>query len=153
MIIAEQPFLATGETWMQVRDGNATARALFDRHYSRYRYKDGRDQSRFVGPGEKMVLLTPCARALCAWRRFISADDQSGVNCAIFRNEGAGLSSVLIQSAMQIAWQRWPGQRLYTYVNPRKVASVNPGYCFKQAGWRLCGITKTRKLLVLEVFP
>ncbi|MGP2435463.1 hypothetical protein ACTUQ0_14750, partial [Listeria monocytogenes] len=66
---------------------------------------------------------------------------------------GAGLSSLLIQSAMQMAWQRWPGQRLYTYVNPRKVASANPGYCFKQAGWRLCGITKSRKLLVLEFCP
>ena len=97
-----------------------------------------------------MVLLTPCARALFVWRRFISKDDQAGVNCAIFRNEGAGLSSDLISAAMAAAWARWPGQRLYTYVNPRKVASGNPGYCFQCAGWPRCGIPKTRKLIVFE---
>ena len=36
-----QPFLF-GEGWIEVRDGNDTARALFDRHYSRYFYADGR---------------------------------------------------------------------------------------------------------------
>lgn len=149
-----QPHLfATQAHWTQVRDGNATARALFDRHYSRHHYRDGRDQSRFVGPGERIVLLTPCARALLVWRKFISLDQQEGVNCAIFRNEGAGLSSELLLSGMQIAWQRWPGERLYTYVNPRRIQSVNPGYCFKKAGWRNCGVTKGRKLIVLEVMP
>ena len=154
MNMVAQPFLfATQAHWTQVRDGNDTARHIFDRHYSRHHYKDGRTPSLFVGPGEKIVLLTPCARALLVWRKFISADNQEGVNCAIFRNEGAGLSSELLMSAMQIAWERWPGERLYTYVNPRKVQSVNPGYCFKKAGWTACGITKCRKLLVLEVMP
>lgn len=154
MISICQPFLfATQAHWTQVRDGNPTARSLFDRHYSRHHYKDGRDQSRFVGPGERIVLLTPCARALFVWRKFISLDNQDGVNCSIFRNEGAGLASQLIKSAMQIAWERWPDARLYTYVNPRAVGSANPGYCFKLAGWKLCGITKARKLLILEVFP
>jgi hypothetical protein len=75
------------------------------------------------------------------------------VTCAIFRNEGAGRSSDLILEAMRAAWVRWPGERLYTYVNPRRVRSANPGYCFKAAGWQLCGITKTRKLLILEALP
>lgn len=26
----------------------------------------------------------------------------------------------------------------------------NPGYCFKRAGWRQCGITKVNKLVILE---
>lgn len=55
--ICEQPFLF-GEGWIAVKDGNATARAVFDRHYSRKRYADGRKPVLFVGPGEKMVLLT-----------------------------------------------------------------------------------------------
>jgi hypothetical protein len=75
------------------------------------------------------------------------------VNCAIFRNEGAGLSSELLLSGMQIAWQRWPGERLYTYVDPIRVQSENPGYCFLKAGWRKCGITKSRKLIIMEVIP
>lgn len=149
-----QPFLPlTDCVWVEVRDGNDTARALFDAHYSRYRYADGRKPKLFVGPGEKMVLLTPCARALFVWRKFISGDGQHGVNCAIFRNEGAGLSSALIRKAMFIAWQRWPGERFYTYVNPRKVASRNPGFCFIAAGWRKCGVTKKRKYLIFEAMP
>jgi len=148
---AEQPFLFADGLWLPVRDGNRTASALFDRHYSRN--PASRGDPRVAGPGEKMVLLTPCARALFVWRKFISKDQQDGVNCAIFRNEGAGQSSTLIRAAMMLGWQRWPGTRFYTYVNPRRVASSNPGYCFKAAGWRACGVTKTRRLIVLEVLP
>lgn len=150
--MGEQPFLpfVLGVGWIEVRDGDDTGRSLFDRHYSRYRYKDGRKPKLFVGPGEKLVMLTPCARALWVWRKFRSADDQAGVNCAIFRNEGAGLSSELVRAADYIADARWPGERHYTYVNPRRVRSTNPGFCFLAAGWRRCGITKTRKYLILE---
>jgi hypothetical protein len=150
-MLREQPFLFGGATWLRVWDGNPTAAALYDRHYSRNPKAKG--DPRIAGPGEKIVLLTPCARGLFVWRKFISKDGQQGVNCAIFRNEGAGQSSALILAAMVIAWARWPGQRLYTYVNPRRVRSANPGYCFQRAGWRRCGITKTRKLLILEAFP
>lgn len=150
-MIREQPFLFGGAVWLQAWDGNATAAAIYDRHYSRNPGSLG--DPRIAGPGEKMVLLTPCARALFVWRKFISKDQQDGVNCAIFRNEGAGRSSDLIRAAMDLAWARWPGERFYTYVNPRRVRSTNPGCCFKAAGWRACGVTKTRKLLVLEARP
>jgi len=63
------------------------------------------------------------------------------------------LSSELIRAAEVFAWDRWPGQRLYTYVNPRKVQSRNPGYCFLMAGWRKCGVTKTRRLIIFEKCP
>lgn len=149
-----QPFLlGTAGPWVEVRDGNLSALSIFTRHYSCLPYRGRTRRQQFVGPGYKMVLLTPCARALFVWRKFISKDEQEGVNCAVFRNEGAGLSSDLIRSAMDLAWRRWPAARFYTYVNPRKVSSANPGYCFLQAGWRRCGVTKTRKLLVLEYVP
>lgn len=147
-----QPFLF-GDGWIAVKDGNASARALFDRHYSRRRYRGGRKRALFVGPGEKMVLLTPCARAVFVWRKFRSADAQRGVNCAVFRNEGAGRSSALIREADAMAFARWPGERHYTYVNPRKVRSLNPGFCFQMAGWRRCGITKCHRLVILELEP
>jgi hypothetical protein len=146
-----QPFLF-GDTWIEVRDGNDSVRSIFNRHYSRYRYADGRKPLLFVGPGSKMVLMTPDAHAVFAWRRFISGDGQTGVNCAIFRNEGAGRSSDLIRAADALADERWPGERHYTYVNPRHT-SANPGYCFKQAGWQFCGITKWNKLHILERLP
>lgn len=148
-----QPELLPAEgPWLVRRDGDATGLALYERHYSAYRYADGRRRRLFVGPGHKLVLVTPCARALCVWRRFIDASGQRGVNCAAFRNEGAGLSSTLLRAAMALAWQRWPGERLYTYVDPRRILSRNPGYCFLRAGWRRCGRTKGG-LHVLEALP
>ncbi len=139
--------------WIEVKDGNPIGLALYERHYSAYRYADGRTRRLFVGPGEKTVLLSPCGKALFVWRKFRSLDHQEGVNCAVFRNEGAGLSSWLILEAMRIAWARWPGQRLYTYVNPRRIRSSSPGFCFLKAGWQKCGITRKRRYLILEVHP
>ncbi len=75
-----------------------------------------------------------------------------GVCCAVFRNESPVLSSELIREAEQLAWARWPHARLYTYVNPRKIKSVNPGFCFKRANWRECGHT-AGGLVILEKLP
>lgn len=148
-----------GGYWLAVKDGNAQAAALYRRHYSAYKYADGRrdrygyrNRNLITGPGEKLVLLTPDGNALFVWRKFVSANGQVGVNCAVFRNEGDVLSSKLILEAERIAWDRWSGERLYTYVNPNGIKSVNPGCCFKRAGWRRCGITKVNKLLIFEKY-
>jgi hypothetical protein len=146
----EQPFLF-GDHWIEVRDGNETARSLFARHYSHRPYVDGRKPKLIVGPGYKMVLLRPAADALFVWRKFISGDGQQGVNCAVFRNEGPELSSTLIREADALADLRWPGERHFTYVNPRKVRGTNPGFCFLKAGWRRCGVTKWNKLMIMEL--
>lgn len=124
--------------------------ALFNRHYSAYKYADGRQPSLFVGPGEKIVLLSPDAKALFVWRKFKDASGQKGVNCSVFRNESDRLSSSMVLDAEAFALARWGPVRAYTYVAPNKIRSTNPGYCFKKAGWRKCGTTKTRKLLILE---
>jgi hypothetical protein len=145
--------MLTGSPWIAVRDGDSRALALYRRHYSCYRYADGRRPRRFVGPGERMVLLTEDCRALFVWRRFRDASGQTGVNCAVFRNEGPLRASTLIRAAEDLAWQRWPGTRFYTYVNPRAVASPIPGYCFRRAGWRRCGVTRKRRLLIFEKVP
>lgn len=137
-------------TWLSVKDGDDVARDIFNRHYSRHYYKDNRKSKLFVGPGEKMVLVTPNCDALFVWRKFISGDGQQGVNCAVFRNEGALLSSWLILKAEEMAIERWPNERFYTYVKASTVKSINPGYCFLVAGWKRCGITKTHKLLIFE---
>ncbi len=139
--------------WLEVRDGDPAARALFHRHYSYKPYRDGRRPKLFCGPGEKMILLSRDGRALFVWRKFQSADGQPGVNCAVFRNESEIRSSELILEAERLAWRRWPGERLYTYVNARKIRSSNPGYCFKCAGWRTCGMTRWNQLVILEKLP
>ena len=137
--------------WFPTRDGDPDAHRLYARHYSRPVYRDGRRRRLFVGPGEKRVLVTSDGLAMFVWRRFI--DDCSlggGVNCAAFRNEGGCLSSALILQADAYADRVWPHEvRHYTYVDPSKIRSSNPGCCFKHAGWRQCGQTKGG-LLCLE---
>jgi hypothetical protein len=137
-----QPWLiASSSPWIEVKDGNPTAMAIFRRHYTARKTKPKIYQ--FVGPGEKMVLLTADARALFVWRKFIDDSGQTGVNCAVFRNEGTAQSSGLIRSAVDFARSRWSTDRLYTYVDARRVKSPNAGYCFIAAGWRVCGRTKS----------
>ena len=149
-----QPFLI-GDGWMHMLDGDASCRAIFDRHYSRYIYADGRRPKLFVGPGEKMVLMQADGTALCVWRKFISGDGQQGVNCSIYRNESPRTASLMLREAMAEAWRRWPGERLYTYVNPRKVKWTMErsrpvfGWCFYKTGWSFCGLTK-QGLHILE---
>ena len=97
-----------------------------------------------------MTLLTPLCDALFIWiKQKYRLDRQVGVNCAVFRNEGTVLSSDLIREASDMAEARWPDERLYTYVNPRRIRSTNPGCCFLKAGWRVCGESKGG-LIILE---
>jgi hypothetical protein len=144
------PFTAE-HNWVITKDGNSSGREIYHRHYSYKPYKDGREPKLFVGPGEKLVLISQRCDALFVWRKCISDNGQTGINCAVFRNESSILSSDLILEAEQIALERWQKEkRLYTYINTSKIKSSNPGYCFKVAGWKRCGITKWNKLLIFE---
>lgn len=143
--------------WWLTKDGDRACLALYEKHYSRKRYADGRVQRLFCGPGEKIVLRTFCGRAFFVWRHF--HDDcldprtgapQSGIYCSAFRNDGSQFrSSDLVAQADAIADCVWPDRRHYTYVNAAAVQSRNPGYCFLCAGWRRCGRTKGG-LVILE---
>lgn len=134
--------------WYLTKDGDVSCMALFRRHYSQRDYADGRIVKLFCGPGEKVVLRTRTADALFVWRRFIDDSGQSGINCAVFRNESRHRSSELVRQADEIADHVWPGCRHYTYVNAKRVRSSNPGYCFIVAGWQRCGVTKSGKLIL-----
>jgi len=140
--------------WATVHDGDSRALAIFKRHYSYRRRAHGqaRGSPTFVGQGEKMVLLTLDVSALFVWQRSTveRRDEQKGIRCSVFRNEGSLLSSSLIEEACQLAWARWPKQRFFTYVWDSKVKSVNPGYCFKMAGFKPCGRNKDGRLTILE---
>lgn len=141
------------ENWCQTRDGDVYGYELARRHYSARNYREQR-QRLFVGPGRKLVLLSKDGAALFVWRRF--KDDiqppQSGHSCALFRNEGQCRSSDLIREAVDVVFQRWGRDRCYTLINAQKIRSSNPGCCFKKAGWRQCGISKTGKI-ILELNP
>ena len=142
--------------WWVTKDGDLDCMELHARHYSKREYADGRRPTLFVGPGDKLVLRTESASACFVWRRFVddcidqrTGEKQQGVNCAVFRNESEHLSSQLIRQADAIADAVWSDRRHYTYVDSKKVASKNPGFCFIAAGWKRCGRTK-RGLMVLE---
>src|SRR3546814_10239355 len=97
--------------WWLTKDGDKACLELYERHYSANRYADGRRRTQFVGPGEHIVLRTFDACALFVWRRFIDDSGQRGINCAVFRNEGNILSSILIRQADSVADFVWPGAR------------------------------------------
>ena len=138
--------------WWLTKESDLDCLELYERHYSRRRYCDGRQRRQLVGPGEKVVLRTERADALWVWRYFHDDSGQEGVNCAVFRNESSLSSSSLVYQADQIADCLWPDRRHYTYVDSKKIRSTNPGFCFIAAGWRRCGRTKGG-LVILERLP
>jgi len=153
-----QPFLI-GEGWIEVLDGNDTVRAIFDRHYSRRRYADGRKPKLFIGPGEKLVLMTADAGAICAWRRERHRfDGQRGIECVIYRRESGDLASTMLAAARACASARFGPDRMFTFVDPRAVTPTmvrgKPvwGFCFYKDGWRFAGLTK-KGLHILERGP
>jgi hypothetical protein len=108
--------------------------SLADRHYSR-RTVGARQ---FLYSGRKIVIRDAAGDVLFGWmypNEAMRKDGQTGYNCAIFRNESRRRSSDIILECEAIAVDRWGPNRMYTYVNPEKIRSANPGYCFKQAGW------------------
>lgn len=135
--------------WWITQDGDEYCREMYERHYSCYRYRDGRRPKKMVGPGEYILLRTWNCDAVFVWRKFLDNSGQRGINCAVFRNEGKVKSSELIRQADAIAFTVWPRERHYTYVNEAKIRSTNAGCCFKMAGWRICGRSKGG-LLILE---
>jgi hypothetical protein len=123
--------------------------ALADRHYSR-RTVGARQ---FCYSGKKLVLRNAEGTVLFVWMFPDPAmrwDGQSGYNCAIFRNESARLSSAIILEAEGMAVSKWGPGRMYTYVNPGKIKSINPGFCFKSAGWKHVGESKSGQHLLVK---
>jgi hypothetical protein len=121
---------------------------LADQHYSRQ--KPGTPQ--FCPPGE-LILLRNCEGSVVfSWvNQKYRNDLQRGYYNSIFRNESERLSSAIILEAERFAIQRWGGGRAFTKADPLKIKSLNPGYCFKQAGWQFCGIDPDGKH-ILEKF-
>jgi hypothetical protein len=142
--------------WLPVSRADPRAYALYRRHYSAGKNVAYRrpGNTNIVGPGIPMVLLTESCDALFVWLKNTVAryDHEVGINCVVFRNEGPVLSSELIREADQLAWQRWPGERHFTYVDAGKIRSTNPGVCFKKANWRYVRQSQ-QGLHLLEVTP
>ncbi len=143
--------------WQRSNRANRIAAALADRHYTRQ--KPGSRQ--FVPPGRCIVLLTSSHDALwvSSWpfAEYVKHQWAGAWVCSLFRNEAPDhyLSSELIRQAVAVTRSTWgtpPPLGMVTFVNTAKVRSVNPGYCYKQAGFHRVGFTKGG-LVVLQLLP
>ncbi len=143
--------------WVVVGKFTPAAARLTDGHYSRR--KVGSPQ--FMPPGQTLILMTPDERAVFGWWRphprsgIRAMNGLDGWTCTIFRNTGPNLSSELILAAESELAARYDcgPSGLLTYVWDAKVASRNPGYCFKVAGWKAIGRSADgRKTLLTKPF-
>lgn len=128
---------------------------MADRHYSRR--KPGSPQ--FMPPGQTIVLVSEDRLAVFGWWRphpssgIRAMNNLDGWTCTIFRNESAILSSELIldaESAIGEAGYGCGPDGLLTYVWDSKVRSINPGFCFKRAGWRTVGRSADGRKTLLQ---
>lgn len=121
-------------------------RDLVSRHYS---VKKPHSAS-WWSPAKTLCLTNADRTIVFVWQNPNPAyrrDGQTGYNCSLFRNEDRRLSSEIILEAEKLVTEIWGPARFYTYVDPEKVKSRNPGYCFLKAGWRRFGSSKSGKLL------
>lgn len=125
-----------------------TPRLLADRHYSRQSHGN----KQFVGPGRVIILVDHAGLVVFAWRWQLKdrPDGQTGYECAIFRNESTRQSSDIIREAEDYAVRKWGPSRVFTYVDPAAIQSVNPGYCFKVCGWKSDGQSASGKIRLVK---
>lgn len=137
--------------WFPVSVSDYRLRDLRDRHYA------GGVGGKTVGaPGKRIAFVT--FEGTAGWVSYFQRPEEvdhdfgCGYLCAMFRNEGAGLSSAMIEDAIRRTELRWgePQEGWLTFVNVEKVASPNPGYCFKCAGFVPVGYTRERGYLALR---
>ncbi|MEK3849889.1 MULTISPECIES: hypothetical protein [Paenibacillus] len=136
--------------WLVTHKGDVSCRLLADRHYSRQTI----GSPQFCRPGRNLVLRTAAGDAVWVSWAGIRDDGLKAWECTIFRNESSLRSSDMIQAAVSATYAEWgqpPHDGLITYVDGSKVRSINPGCCFKAAGWRRIGKSKHRGLLLLQL--
>jgi hypothetical protein len=142
--------------WTRSHRRDPRALELADRHYSRQ--KPGTDQ--FVKAGSCAVFIAETGLGNALWvtsvQQYVKHAWPGAWECALFRNEGAGLSSVLIREAIAATRAHYgepPSTGMITFVNPMRVKRKrDPGRCFIRAGFEPIACTLSR-LLVLQMTP
>jgi hypothetical protein len=144
--------------WCLSHRADRRAAALADRHYTRQTV----GSAQFVPPGRCLVLLTPDADALwvTSWpdARYVKHAWAGAWMCSLFRNEAPSryLSSTLIREAVAATrayFGKPPLLGMVTFVDPSCVrAKRDPGRCYRRAGFRPVGTTKSG-LIALQLLP
>lgn len=136
--------------WQIAHRADPRCVALADRHYSRQ--KIGTPQ--FVPPGRCLVLYAKTESGEAVWvtswpfAEYVKHAWAGAWVCSIFRNEGAALSSLLIRQAVAATRAHYgepPSLGIITFVLPSAIRSINPGACYRKAGWKRAGAAKDGK--------
>ena len=144
--------------WEQSWRTDPRARVLADRHYNRQSI----GAANFVPPGRCMVLYAENAGGKAFWvtswpfAEYVKHAWAGAWVCSAFRNEGAGLSSELIIEGVAATLWRWepPELGMITFVDPTKVRKKRDvGRCYRKAGFKEVGKTKTNGLIALQLLP
>lgn len=153
------------EHWLRSRQGkyDRIGVELVRGHYSRRKP----DSPQFMPPGETVVLIARDELSVFGWWRphprsgIRAMNGLDGWTCTVFARHGGALASDLILDAERALLLLDRSGRLagpcgpdgmITYVDRRKVAGPNPGYCFKVAGWRRTGVSAKGKDLLQKPF-
>jgi len=128
---------------------------LANKHYNRQKP----NSPQFVPPGRCVVLLTEKRDALwvTSWpfAEYVKHQWPGAWVNSLFRNESRILASQLILeaiSATRAIWPNIPPLGLVTFVDPQKIKSTHPGYCYLCAGFKKVGKTKGG-LVALQMTP
>lgn len=143
--------------WCLSHRADKTVIPLADRHYNRQ--KIGSPQ--FVPPGRCLVLKNEDVSAfwITSWpfAEYTKHQWAGAWVCSAFRNESKLLSSELIRQAVACTIWRWPEVPplgMVTFVDPKKVRHKRDfGRCYRRAGFEEVGVTKSNKLVALQLLP
>lgn len=152
--------------WLLSESGkyDRTGVELVRGHYSRRKP----NSPQFMPPGETFVLVARDRLSVWGWWRphprsgIAAMNGRDGWTCSVFARHGGPLASELVLDA-ELALHsltdlgRTAGpcgpDGMMTYVDPRKVRSRNPGYCYRVAGWKRIGMcAKGKKILLAKPF-
>lgn len=131
-------------SWRVAHKFDKRGAELADGHYSRRTV----GSPQFMPPGQTLVLVSADGASVFGWWRphpcsgIQAMNGLDGWTCSIFRRTAGARASDLILEAEQHLVDSGLGcgpSGLLTYVWDAKVASTNPGYCFKRASWHVAG--------------
>lgn len=127
--------------WKISNPRDREAARLYDRHYTRLKFRPGSiGKNQITSTERALVLVTANHDALWTtqWPDPRARNDGRHIWLnSIFRNEGDVLSSDLISEAVAITrWYWWPfvpPDGFVSYIAPQCVKSSNPGYCYQKS--------------------
>lgn len=113
--------------------------------------EDGKPITRIEDMPPSRSVICPIRYVAWQWPKpGMRKDGQEGFNNTLFhRSERCPYqASDIVLAAEKAVVQHWGENRAYTYVDPEKIQSANPGYCYKVAGWSFVKLSKSKKPLL-----